>query len=335
MTAAQDYYRQGQELYGKVSRENNDEAMACFEKAIELDPTHAPALVGLSLAYAQRAGPLGLGRKWLDDAISAAERAVGLAPDLVDGYRALSRVYYSKGWYRKHLEASRKVLEFDSNDRVAIRDTGWALWFTGAADEALPYLRKTVTVDPEFRWSHFWLGNASFTLELYDQAEEMYGKAVETKNLSSAHIGLICTYLCQGKEEPARQHNRRFRANPDQDRYFVKAADVEMLLGNFEEARQFAERAIGDALDARYMPRGVCPTTILGCVLWDNDRQEAERHLDQSVVLDRRRLDGGNDGFEPFYDLAAVHAIRSDVGKACHWLWRAIDAGWRSYRSAM
>jgi len=43
------------------------------------------------------------------------------------------------------------------------------------------------------------MGNASLALELYARAEEMYGKALELKrDLSSAHIGLICTYLARG-----------------------------------------------------------------------------------------------------------------------------------------
>ena len=163
----------------------------------------------------------------------------------------------------------------------------------------------------------------------------MYGKAVALKpDLSSGHIGLICTYLSQEKYEQAVEQSQRFRANPDDDRYFIKAADVELLLGNAEEARAFAEEAAG-ASDPRYMPRGVSATTILGCILWAEDRNEAQRRLDQSAALDQRRLDEGDESSIPLYDLAAVYAIRGDAAEACRWLERAIEAGWRSYRLAM
>ncbi len=179
------------------------------------------------------------------------------------------------------------------------------------------------------------MGNASLALELYGLAEEMYGKALELKgDLSSGHIGLICTYLSQGKQEQAIEQNKRFRANPDKDRYFVKAADVELLLGNVEKARAFGESGATDAPEARYYPRGVYASTILGGVLWEEDRAEAKRRLDQSLRLARKRLDQGDESYMPHYDLAAVHAIQGDKAEACRWLHSAVGAGWRAYRLA-
>ncbi len=337
-TTAHDYYLQGKELLAHNSREDNDTAIACFQKALELDARYAPAYADLSRAYAQRQAPLGLGRNWLDTAVTAAEKAVEIAPNLEEGYLALSTAYYRKGWHRKQFEASRKLFEINPNqdpNRVGgSLNPGWPLWFTGHADEALPYLKNALARAPASAWAHFQVGNASLVLELYDQAEEMYGKAVELANLSSAHIGLICTYLAQGKEGQARQQNESFRAHPDQDRYFVKAADVELLLGNVAQARMFAEKAAAEAPSARYYPRGICAMTILGCVLWDEDKAEAQERLNQSAGLDRNLLDEGNEGYMPRYDLAAVHAIRDDKAEAYRWLQSAIDVGWRAYRLA-
>lgn len=212
---------------------------------------------------------------------------------------------------------------------------GWLLWFTGHADEALPHLKKALEIDPQSHWGHFFMGNASLALELYERAEEMYGKALELKgDLSSGHIGLICTYLSQGKREQAIEQNMHFRANPDKDRYFVKAADVELLLGNAEKARVFAESGATAAPEARYYPRGVYATTILGCLLWEEDRTEAKRRLDQSLRLARTRLDQGDESYMPHYDLGAVHAIQGDKAEACRRLQSAVDAGWRACRMA-
>ncbi len=334
-----DYYLQGKELLAHNTPEDNDAAIACFQKALELDATYAPAYAGLSLAYAQRAAPLGLGlglgSNWLDNAISAAEKAIEIAPNLDESYCALATAYYRKGWHRKQVEASRKLLELNPNQASGVLNPGWPLWFTGHADEALPYLKNALALAPASAWAYFYVGNASLALELYDQAEEMYGKAVELENLSSGQIGLICTYLSEGKQEQAIEQNRRFRASPDEDRYFVKAADIELLLGNPAEARAFAEKAAAEAPEARYFPRGVYATTILGCVFWDEDREAAQRRLDQSADMDRTRLDEGDESFMPRYDLAAVNAIRGEKAEAHRWLQSAIDAGWRTYRLAM
>lgn len=334
-TTAHDYCLRGREHYARANRQDNETAVACFRTALDLDPACAAAYVGLSLAYSQRVTALDLARTWLDEAVTAAEKAIAIDSHLPAAHRAIWTACYPRQRQRTMEDAIRKMVDLDPNDVSALRDLGWLLWFTGRAHEALPLLKRALTLDPPFRWSHFWLGNAYLALALYEDAEAMYGKAVALKpNLSSGHIGLICTYLSQGKYEQAVEQNRRFRANPDDDRYFIKAADVELLLGNAGEARVFAEKAAA-APDARYMPRGVSATTILGYILWADDRTEAQRRLDQSAALDQRRLDEGDESSMPRYDLAAVHAIRGDTGEACRWLESAIEAGWRTYRLAM
>jgi len=334
-TTAHDYYLQGKELYDRNTRVDNDAAVALFKKALELDANYAQAYVGLTLAYNhQRAHNLDLGLSGLD-AITAGEKAIALDPNFAEAYPALWRAYYPKQWLRKMREIAFKRVELTPNDTDALDQLGWLLWFTGHADEALPHLKKAIVINPTSHWSYFYIGNASLASELYDQAEWGYGKAIELKNLSSGQIGLICTYLSQGKQEQAIEQNRRFRANHDKDRYFVKAADVELLLGNFEESRVFAEQGAAEAPAARYFPRGVCATTILGCVLWDEDRAEAQRRLIQSADSDQKRLDEGDESSMPRYDLAGVYAIQGDKAEAYRSLQSAIDAGWRTYRLAM
>ncbi len=333
-TTARDYCLRGQEHHARADRQDNEAAVACFQRALDLDPACAAAYVGLSLAYSQRVTALGLARTWLDEAVTAAEKAIAIDSHLPAAYRALWTACYPRQRQRTMEDAIRKVVDLDPGDASALRDLGWLLWFTGRADQALPLLKRALALDPALRWTHFYLGNAHLALELYEEAEAMYGKAVALKpDLSSGHIGLICTYLSQGKDEPAVEQNRRFRANPDNDRYFVKAADVELLLGHAREARAFAEKAAVTP-DARYFPRGVCATTILGCVLWADDRKEAQRQLDQSAALDHRRLDEGDTSSMPRCDLAAIHAIRGVTAEACRWLESAFEAGWRTYRLA-
>jgi len=188
---------------------------------------------------------------------------------------------------------------------------------------------------PSSAWAYFYVRNASLALELFERAEEMYGTAVELGNQSSGRVGLICAYLSQSKIERAREENRRFRASPDDDRYFVKSADAELLLGHSAEARGFAEQAAAGEPEARYFPRGVYATTLLGCVLWDEAREAAQRRLDQSAQRDRTRLDAGDEAFMPCDDLATIHSVWGELSEARRWLQSAIDAGWRTYRLAM
>jgi len=80
ISTPQDDYVRRMELFDLETREENDAATAGFKNALKLDTTYALAYAGLSIAYSQRGAPLGLGlglgSRWLDTAISSAEKAV-------------------------------------------------------------------------------------------------------------------------------------------------------------------------------------------------------------------------------------------------------------------
>jgi hypothetical protein len=79
----------------------------------------------------------------------------------------------------------------------------------------------------------------------------------------------------------------------------------------------------------RYWPRGFLASTILAALLWQDDRVAAGEHLAESERIDRDRLAGGDEGYMPHIDLAAVDAIRGETAAACESLRSAIAAGWR------
>ncbi len=81
--------------------------------------------------------------------------------------------------------------------------------------------------------------------------------------------------------------------------------------------------------EERYWPRGFLASTILGALLRPADPARAEEQLASSERIDRERLQGGDEGYMPHTDLAAVEAIRGDARRACGSLRAAIAAGWR------
>ena len=133
-----------------------------------------------------------------------------------------------------------------------------------------------------------------------------------------------------GRDEDARSRLRLFEASTlDGDRYFVKVADIEYCLGEDESALIHARAAVAEDPLERYWPRGFCASTILAALLWPTDRHAAEEELQRSEQIDLQRLQGGDEGYMPQIDLAAVHAIRGDVRVACRYLRAAQAAGWR------
>ena len=73
---------------------------------------------------------------------------------------------------------------------------GWVLWYTGRANEGLPWLRAAAVMRPDNPWVHFYLGNANLALGEYGEAHRMYAKALQLRSdHSSAQAGVIWSLL--------------------------------------------------------------------------------------------------------------------------------------------
>jgi tetratricopeptide (TPR) repeat protein len=310
--------------------ESNERAVALFQRALGVDTAFAPAYMGLAKAYVQRTDDLRLGLSWLESGVTAGNRAVELDPLLAEAYYALGRAYRIKGWLREELQLWQQRLQVDLNDSVASERLGWVLWFTGRADESLPWLHAAAALRPNNPWVHFYLGNANLALGDYAQAERMYRIPLKTNpDHSSAQAGVIWSLLAATKDEEARSELHRFQTHSfDGDRYPLKLADVEYFLGEREGALLHAKQALAEP-EERYSPRGFLASTILGAVLWPADRKHAQQELDRSEQIDHDRLQNGDQGYMAHIDRAAVEAIRGDLRAACRSLRTAIGGGWR------
>lgn len=246
----------------------------------------------------------------------------------------LGLIYRSKGLLQKELQVWQRRMQFDPSDAIAQTREGWVLWFTGKPDEALPRLHAAAAQQPQdrrvHRWVHFFLGNANLALGNYLEAERMYLKELSLHpDHSSAQAGVIWSLLAADRDEAARSQLRRFQTDSyDGDRYPLKLADIEYFLREDEKASWHAREALMEP-DERYWPRGFLASTTLGALLRRSDRDGAQAQLASSARIDRERLEGGDEGYMPHIDLAAVEAIRGQARAACRSLRAAIAAGWR------
>jgi len=310
--------------------ECNERAVALFERALGIDARLATAYMGLAKAYVQRVDDLGLGGSWLKPAVTAGKRALELDPSLGDAYVALGRAYRHKGWLREELELWQQRARLDPSDANANEKIGWILWFSGQADESLPWLQTALVQRPGGRWTHFFLGNANLARGDFDEAQRHYGRALELyPDHSSAQTGVIWSMLAARKDEAARSFLRRFQTEAFVgDRYPLKLADIEYFLGENDSAAAHARQALAEP-EERYWPRGILASTILGALLWPEDPARARKQLGTSEQIDRERLEGGDQGYMAHVDLAAVAAIRGSARTACGSLRMGMAAGWR------
>jgi TolB-like protein/tetratricopeptide (TPR) repeat protein len=139
-------------MYGPHnSRAEIEQRIANFEDGIGVDPTFAPAYVGLAGTYIHLqdifvgAPPAEIRPK----AISAVRKALELDPDLAEAHAYLAEMY-QKQWKWAEAEAEyRRALELKPNDAVAHR--GYADWLAcqGRTEEALAWAKRGRELDPQ------------------------------------------------------------------------------------------------------------------------------------------------------------------------------------------
>jgi TolB-like protein/Tfp pilus assembly protein PilF len=142
-------------LKGRFARNNGsraaiEESIGYFNRAIEMDPTFAPAYVGVASASTQL-GTVFVGAppdETRPKVISAAQKALELEPDLAEAHVLLANVRQEQ-WHWADAEAEyRSALELNPN--AADAHAGLALWLLcqGRTDEAVDWAVRGRELDP-------------------------------------------------------------------------------------------------------------------------------------------------------------------------------------------
>ncbi len=127
-----------------------EESIVYFDRAIQLDPTFAPAYVGLATAY-NDLGTVSVGappEEMRPKAVSAARKALVLDPDLVEAHVLLATVLQEQFHWAEAEAEYRRALELSPNDADA--HAGLAFWLLsqGRTDEAVAWEQHARELDP-------------------------------------------------------------------------------------------------------------------------------------------------------------------------------------------
>ena len=148
-----------------------EESIRYFEQAIKIDPTFAPAYVGLADAYDGLATVFIGVPPWemRPKVVEAAHKALELDSELAEAYVLLAGVQQQQ-WQWADAEAGyRQALELNPNDAAAHRGLAHWLLFQGRIDEALAWSRRARELDP-LGDSTTGMGWILFCARRYDKA---------------------------------------------------------------------------------------------------------------------------------------------------------------------
>ncbi len=296
---------------------------AALKRAIELSPNLSRALVWLYITYERMLRPR--------DAFDTLYRAYSLDP-LAEVINAnMAAELWIRGRNGEALQAAGRIIQANPESPLGYRRSGRLTWTNGKLAEAVTWYRQSMELAPDDRNSRIELGSLYLDLRQPEDAEPLLQ--------GLAHL----VHLASGMpDEAVAAADRQYRGNPSLISA-VALAKTEARAGNYERARAllepFADGA--DRGEGMLFQRS-------GIYFWDPQIAALELSLARlrtgdtaggNRLLDEVReyyafLEG--EGFDhPLidYQKARLMALRGEADQALLLLRRAVDNGWRSWKT--
>jgi TolB-like protein/AraC-like DNA-binding protein len=165
---AYEWYLKGRFYFRKWNPEDAHKSLTYFEKALELDPTHAESLLGVAdaLGFLATTGAMEHGIAW-QRAAEAIHQALAMNNQLPEAHYQLSNlVFFTEGNFGKSLEAALKAHELNPNYAEVNQHLTFLYLVAGKNAEAKVHLDRILTLDPLSQETQFFKA-----LYLYQQHE--------------------------------------------------------------------------------------------------------------------------------------------------------------------
>ena len=240
---AYDSYLRGRFEWNKRTKVSLERAVAHFTRAIELDPTYAPAHAALADCYSQFGTQMvgaGSPRDFRPRAAAEAIRALQIDPYSAEAHAALAYVRhyewqwaeaergflraielnpsypYAHLWYANLLMSRRRLDEalhhvrlaqaLDPFSLIVNTNVGWVLTIAGRNAEAIAQLRQTLALDSTYVQAHMRLIDPLEALGRFDEARREAEIVVRLTNGStSAMASLAAIHAAAGRTDDARR----------------------------------------------------------------------------------------------------------------------------------
>jgi TolB-like protein/Tfp pilus assembly protein PilF len=198
--------------FQQLTPESLRRAIEFLEEAVRLDPNYAVAYAKLSDVWRQYAASFAAedGPKAYEEARRAADKAVSLAPDLVDVRMTLGFLAFTPDLdFRAAEKEFRHVLESSPNHATAKSFLGAALSAQGRLAEAERTCREALSLDPLRTGSWYNIGRVVVGLGRYKEAEELFRKGLEIQPQASRfHSYLAMLDIVQNRPAQAMDNAR-------------------------------------------------------------------------------------------------------------------------------
>jgi TolB-like protein/Tfp pilus assembly protein PilF len=244
---AYDAYLKGRYYYWKFeSADTLNKAVQYFEQAIELDPTFAPAYLGLADSYSMLAlEGIVPAKDVYPLAKQAAEEALALDGNLGEAYATLShiRVFYDWDWEGAE-NAWEKALELAPSGRKARTARLNYLVAMGEFDEALREQEKIMQLDAVRPVNDRNYGVICSYARQYERANNYYEKSLEFYDVPNVRIWMASNLVHESKiDEALKALQRAIEMHPlfEESFFDLHVAYVYAAMGDRQQALKILE----------------------------------------------------------------------------------------------
>ena len=207
---AHQHYLQGRFYSNRGSEKSAGEALAEYQRAVELDPSFALAWAGLAQTHVWYCGfSSEIGRAGFDDHLArareAAARALAIEPNLPEALLARSKIQLNFDFdWNGAAETVRSALALAPADPALVTAAGNLALARGDTTRAIELYRQAVALDPVNPAARAWLAfNLGVTGRLAEARAE-YPRVVELSPAAPwSHAGLGLAFIVKGKFEEA------------------------------------------------------------------------------------------------------------------------------------
>jgi adenylate cyclase len=215
---AYDLVLRAKALTSKYTRADNEQALACAERAVELDSTSARAHAHAAWCYF-----FNYMACWVADTKNALAKAYELAKRAVtlDGTDSFAHcILGAVHWFRREYDEARSEIEIaidlNPNDPEARRYYGNLLAATGNPDAGIEQIDLGKRLNPfDTRWVPWIRGIACFTARRYDEAIDTLKQARDPIN--EVRGWLAASYAHAGRLQEARATLEEFLRTAESD----------------------------------------------------------------------------------------------------------------------
>lgn len=150
-----------------------DEAIDCYERAIQIDPRYAPAHSNLGVALKANKQP--------EKALECYLRAVEIDPSFAPAHNNLGNALKGRGDLAKAIEHYEQAARLDREFFEPRYNLGLVKAAQGKSDEAIAYYRDALRIAPKSYQAHNNIGTVLLAQGRLDEAIRHFRQAIEIK----------------------------------------------------------------------------------------------------------------------------------------------------------